>query len=334
MSVFPIPKYFVQLKNCKMFTTIFLAGMFLAFVNFSAHAQVWPEPLSQPLRIAESPHGLLVGEYQGHSVAVVDLDTQAVQSSIPITQQPLSQTWMNGRVYVATDYATFEVFEGVSVKKNLKNPKNPKKIVNWVRIFPDETGSITWGPTDIEFTPSDMEADEDLGLIFIADKWGKTILVLDASGAIDHTITGLPGRPHGIALDRVRQRIFVTVDIVGSFSSYSSVQIYDYNGVLLASINGRSVQPPGFEFSRAQGLTVDNEGRLYMVDVLRGQVMVFEENSPNVWTGLGTFGRRGSGIKELLMPMDVVVDEVTSTVYVTNFMKARLEVFTMGDMVQ
>ena len=76
------------------------------------------------------------------------------------------------------------------------------------------------------------------------------------------------------------------------------------------------------------------EQALDMADVLRGQVLVFEENIPNVWTGLGTFGRRGSGIKELLMPMDVVVDEVTSTIYVTNFMKARLEVFTMGDMVQ
>ncbi len=113
----------------------------------------------------------------------------------------------------------------------------------------------------------------------------------------------------------------------------SLVHVYDYNGNFLGAISGNSGQAT-FEFSRVQGVTVDSTGRVYLVDSWRGQVLVFDEVSANSWTGIGTFGSKGAGVKELLLPNDVIVDEATSTVYVTNTMKGRVEIFTMEDMVQ
>jgi len=113
----------------------------------------------------------------------------------------------------------------------------------------------------------------------------------------------------------------------------SAVIVFDYEGNFLGEISGSSGQA-GYKFSRAQGVTLDGGGRVYLVDSYRSQVLVFDEISPNSWTSIGTFGMKGSGAKELLLPMDVVVDDVTSTVYVTNNMKGRIEAFTAEEMLQ
>lgn len=294
--------------------------------------------MSGPVRITESPLGLMVGDYVGYSVVFLNPATLVVEDTVPITGKPLGVAWMNGRVYVGDENTgVIEVYEKTSSgMKNTKNQKNPKKVVEWVQVSASLTGSSTGRPADIA-------ADQEAGLLFVASKQDKMVLVLDETGALVGTIgaagsTNPVGRPQGLALDRAGQRIFVSDDGVESCtwmgcSTASMVQVYDYNGNFLGAISGDSGQAT-FEFSRIQGLTLDSTGRVYLVDSWRSQIIVFEEISPNVWTGIGTFGTKGAGVKELLLPHDVIIDEATSTVYVTNTMKGRVEIFAMEDMVQ
>lgn len=294
--------------------------------------------MSSPIRITESPQGLMVGDYVGYSVVFLDPATLAVTDTITVAGKPLGVAWMNGRVYVGDERTgAIEVYEKTSSgMKNTKNSKNPKKVVEWVQVSASLTGA------SLE-RPSDIAVDEGLGLLFVASRLGKMVQVLDETGALVRTIgaansTNPVGRPQGLALDRVGQRIFVSDD-GGEECTWmgcapaSLVHVYDYNGNFLGAISGNSGQA-GYEFSRIQGVTVDSTGRVYLVDSWRGQVLVFDEVSTNSWTGIGTFGSKGAGVKELLLPMDVIFDEATSTVYATNTMKGRVEVFTMGDMVQ
>ena len=295
--------------------------------------------MSGPMRVTDSPLGLLVGDYVGGGVLFVNPVTLALEDTVPITGKPLGVAWMNGRVYVGDERTgAIEVYERVSRggKKNTKNQKNDKKSLEWVQVTANLTGSVIGGPADIV-------ADEDLGLLFVASKGDKTIYVLDETGAVVRTIggpgsTNPVGQPQGLALDRVDRRIYVSDDGAEvctwlGCSPSSLVHVYDYDGTFLGAISGDSGQE-NFGFSRAQGVTVDNFGDVYLVDSWRGQVLVFDEVSANSWTGIGTFGSKGAGIKELLLPMDVVVDQASSTVYVTNPMKGRVEVFTFEDMVQ
>lgn len=294
--------------------------------------------MAGPMRIADSPLGLIVGDYVGHGVVIVNPVTLALEETVPVTGKPLGVAWMNGRIYVGDEKTgAIEVYGIVgSAKKNAKNKKIGKKVLEWVQVSASLTGSAIEGPSDIA-------ADESLGLLFVASKGDKTVYVLDEGGTVVRTIggpgsTNPVGRPQGLALDRVGQRLFVSDDGVQSCtwmgcSTSSLVQVYDYNGNFLGAISGDSGQE-SFGFSRAQGVTVDSNGRVYLVDSWRGQVLVFDEVGANSWTGIGTFGSKGAGVKEFLLPHDAIVDEATSTVYVTNTMKGRVEVFDLGDMVQ
>jgi DNA-binding beta-propeller fold protein YncE len=292
--------------------------------------------MSGPMRITDSPLGLFVGDYVGQKLVVVDPETLATIDTVPLTGKPMGVVWMNDLVYVGDERSgTIAVYESSGDKKNNKNLRNPKKVVEWVQVAADLTGFVIGGPSDIV-------ADESTGWLFVASVTDQVVYVLDESGALVRTIGGSDsadplGKPQGLALDRAGQRIYV-VDggprNCGSFGScFSEVRVFNYLGDSLGLISGKS-QPENFRFSRAQGLTVDSFGDVYLVDSWRGQVLVFEEAVANSWTGIGTFGSKGSGVKQLLLPMDVVVEIASSTIYVTNSMKGRVEVFSFGDMVQ
>lgn len=263
----------------------------------SAFAQTSTEStMSGPVRITESPLGLMVGDYVGYGVVFLNPDTLVVEDTVPVTGKPLGVAWMNGRAYVGDENTgVIEVYEKTSSgMKNTKNQKNAKKVVEWVQVSANLTGSSTGRPADIA-------TDEDAGLLFVASKLDQMVLVLDETGTLVGTI-GAPsspnpvGRPQGLALDRAGQRIFVSDDGVESCTwmgcaTASMVQVYDYNGNFLGAISGDSGQA-GFEFSRIQGVTLDSTGRVYLVDSWRGQVLVFDEVSANSWTGIGTSVRK------------------------------------------
>ena len=299
--------------------------------------------MSGPMRVVDTQLGLMVGDYVGGNIVFLDPQTLAVKDTLllpaedqdpgPIIRtKPLGVAWMNGLVYVGDERSGFILVyvKPGAIKKNGKVQTNPRKIGAWELVTANLTGFPIGGPSDIV-------ADESLGWLFVASKADRTVYVLDETGAVLHTIGGSAiSRPQGLALDRDGQRVYVADEgerTCGSFGScYGLVRVYAYDGTFLGTISGRS-GGQDFNFSRVQGVTVDSLGNVYLVDSFRGQALVFREGSANSWAGIGTFGLKGTGIKQLMLPMDVVVDEASSTVYVTNSMQRRVEVFSGEDMV-
>jgi DNA-binding beta-propeller fold protein YncE len=291
--------------------------------------------MAGPMRATDSPLGLMVGDYVGGNVMFLNPQTLAVQDilALPIEghkhgptlrTKPTGVAHMNGRFYVADERSgSILVYEMRSSSKPSGRPeKKPNR--KWTLVSQFSVG-----------VPSDIVADESEGLLFVASRADRTVYVLDENGLEVGTIGGQgSARPvtqlKGLALDRAGQRIYVSDDYAseecGSLgcSFAAAVLVYNYNGNFLGEISGN--------FSRAQGVAVNTNGDVYLVDSLRSQVLVFDEVSPNSWTGIGTFGSRGPGLKQLLLPMDVVVDNASSTVYVTNMMQKRVETFAFEEL--
>lgn len=314
----------------------------LLLVPTLSSAQV-PEMVG-PLRLTNSPHGLVIGDYVGGQVLILDPTTLEISDTLPIYTdetlidrgKPLSVGWMNGRLYVGEERTgLIQVFEKSKRKKNSKS-QGGKKSTEWVQV----SASLT-SMTVVQ--PSAIVADESLGLLFVASKGEQAVLVLDAAGNLVRTI-GEPGaavslgNPQAIALDRVGQRVFVSDDGIekcGSLgcSMLAGIQVYDYSGLAQGTINGNTGNA-GYKFSRAQGVALDAAGRVYLADSYRHQVMVFEEATPNIFSALGLLGDKGAGPGQLLLPTGVLIDPETSRILVANTMLARIEVFGMEDLVQ
>jgi DNA-binding beta-propeller fold protein YncE len=294
--------------------------------------------------MAESPLGLVVADYVGRQVVIVDPTTLEVLDALPIytddTQldrgKPLSVGWMNGRLYVGEEYTgRIQVYAYGKLKKGgIKDASSINKGAQWVQT----SSSLTAAPL---IQPSAIAADEVQGLLFVASKGEKAVLVLDADGNLLRTI-GAPGsadplgKPQGIALDTVGSRVFVSDDGIENCtwmgcSLSSAIQVYNYDGLLLASIDG-SDGNAGYQFSRAQGVALDAAGHVYLADSYRHEVMVFEEFTSNSFSALGLLGGKGSGPGQLLLPTGVFVDAATSRMFVANTMLSRIEVFGMEDL--
>lgn len=313
------------------FTSFLMALLLLPAVASAQEAR-----MAGPIRLAESPMGILVGDYVGFSAVILNPETLALSDTIPITGKPLSVAWGNERVYVGDEKTGYiGVYEKVRVKGKVpKVPGEKKEKYEWVQV----TANLTGNPLPL---PSDIAIDENSGLLFVASKTNKTVSVFDSSGALLRTIGGPDSgapleRPQGLALDRAGQRIFVSDEKIDLCSGWFScalgaVVVYDYDGNLLGVIVSDD-QSDEFKFGRAQGLTIDSTGHIYLVDSFRSEVLIFEETEPNTWAGIGRFGTKGTGTKQLLLPMDVIFDALSSKIYVTSTMTARVEVFTMGDM--
>lgn len=318
-----------------------LVAAFLAIILLTpVPASAQDTAMVGPLRLASSPHGLIAGDYVGRQVLILDPVTLEITDSLPVYTdetllergKPLSVGWMNNRLYIGEERTgLIQVWEYSSGKNNPKS-KGKSKDAGWVQVSPSLTALSV-------IQPSAIVADESLGLLFVTSKGEKAVLVLDEAGNVIRTIgAGSLGNPQAIALDQAGQRVFVSDDGIEKCgmmgcSRLAAVRIFDYDGVLLATIDGNTGNA-GYKFSRAQGVALDGSGRLYLADSYRHEVMVFEEAAPNEFSALGLLGGRGAGPGQLLMPTGVYVDPVTSRICVASMMLSRVEVFGMEDLVQ
>jgi DNA-binding beta-propeller fold protein YncE len=316
-----------------------LCGLVAALLLLPAVSYAQLPDMVGPLRLAETPVGLAVGDYVGRQVLFLDPATLEITDAFPIYTdetmleggKPLSVGWMNGRLYVGEERTgLIQVFEKSGKGKNS----------NWVLV----SASLLPAPV---VQPSAIEADVFMGLLFVASKGEKAILIVDEAGNEVRTIGGL-GNPQAIALDRAGQRIFVSDDGVEDCnwlgcSMSSVIQVYDYNGQLLSTISGNTGNA-GYKFSRAQGVALDGFGRLFMADSYRHEILVFTETSPNIFNASGILGGKGAAIGQLLLPTGVMIEATSdrkmkkkvgaTRVLVANTMLARIEALTLEAPVQ
>ena len=297
-----------------------------------------------PLRMADSPLGLVVADYVGGKIVIADPNTLEIADAFPIYTdatmlergKPLSVGWMNGRLYVGEERTgLIQVFRYGKLKRNeFKDESSLNSNAQWVQDSP----SLTVAPIP---QPSAIVADTASGWLFIASKIDGAVYVIDETGTVVKTIgdanSAEPlGQPQAIALDRENSRVFVSDDGIekcGSLGcSYSSaIQIYDYDGLLLGTIDGNRGNA-GYKFSRAQGVALDTAGHVYLADSFRHEVMVFEELTPNSFSALGLLGGKGAAPGQLLLPTGVFIDAASSRTFVANTMLSRIEVFGMEDL--
>ena len=195
--------------------------------------------------------------------------------------------------------------------------------------------------------PMDLAVDETAGLVFALDISTPAIRVYDIATRTQlGTTIGAPPQigaliaPIGIAVDPVLQTLYVTErgirygngSVPDAGSVPASIQIFSYAaanfGTRLGEISGGFCGSFGCSdtgFSNPRGLTVHN-GFIYMTEVLRGQVMVFDLSSLTLVAALGLTGETD---RELRMPSDVAIHS-NGDVYVTNTLKRTLFVFPGG----
>ncbi len=173
--------------------------------------------------------------------------------------------------------------------------------------------------------PTDIEVDDERDLVFVLDNRRQSISVFTIDG--DHRNTWAASalgmeNPVAMGLDPVRGELLVSDygNLVGFGGGGAAIHVFDYDGNRRKTISDESL------FPRPQGIAVDGQGRILMVDALACQLMVIDRESGAV---LATHGEPGTEPGQMLLPLDVAVD-ANGRAFVTNNRLGRIELFEVG----
>jgi len=178
--------------------------------------------------------------------------------------------------------------------------------------------------TDAGFDPSNILYGK--GKLYVIDLWNKRkILVVDlATGKVTSTIDlaaklGLEGASADYGVDSVsmdgRGNLYFAV------APLFKVFVMAPDGSVTSF--GRSGSAPG-KFGIVKGVTVDDAGRIYVADILKSAVIVFEPD----FKFIGEFGYRGQHPGSLLSPRDLVFSE--GKLYVSQQARRGVAVYQIG----
>ena len=167
--------------------------------------------------------------------------------------------------------------------------------------------------------PVALAYNEKLRRIYVMDRIGHKVIVLDDAGAKQFEFGGR-GRGEGqfnmamsIAVDR-NGKIYV-LD-TGNFR----IQIFDADGKFLNAF-GSVGDRPGF-LANPKGIAVDSDGHIYVTDAAFSNFQIFDPQG-NV---LLVVGKMGSAPGQLYLPAGIFVDE-QDRVYVADQFNRRISVF-------
>jgi sugar lactone lactonase YvrE len=112
---------------------------------------------------------------------------------------------------------------------------------------------------------------------------------------------------------------------VSEYTTVDRVQKFGPQGIKWLGAFGRSGSQPG-EFSRAEGVGLDGQDRLYVADSCNHRIQVFDADG----RVLRVYGKAGTGPGELSYPYDVRVDR-EGRQYVCEFGNSRIQIFGPDD---
>jgi len=283
-------------------------SLLLAIAPGTAHAAKGPgsesaPSLAYPVQLAlDNAGGLWVTDYQNEAVLKLNPQTLEVEAGFRVDGRPSAIAVSRKNIYLALDNA-----DGVAIftKKGTA------------------VGRLGGG------TINDIALDEANDRLFLLEVRSKTVLAYDLNGNYISTLpsAGQPtlDNPTALAVDPVRHLLFVSdqpppAGFISLFRRQNAaVRSYDYEG----GSAGELVGP----FSRPQGLTLDGNGRLYLVDSMRNQILVYDLETRTLIRTLGTFG---NGPEELNLPLDVILNPQSLDIFATSSRAGRVAVFRQG----
>jgi DNA-binding beta-propeller fold protein YncE len=266
-----------------------------------------------PVRLTKMPSGeLVIVDSRRQTLSIWDPQSASVVRVIDAPGRPVSVAYGWNYLFVGN-----EMTQSVDVVR----PKNGK-----LRY-------ILGGKNFHIQRPSDIAVDIDQGLVFVTDSATASVLVFDKGGDLLRSLpaAGQPPlyRPTGLAVDPVKGEVLVS-DFGDPVNPDASVTIYDYDGIFKASVDGSAgcgsfgCSGAHINFSRPQGLAVNSQGLIYVVDSVLGQVLVFDRDTTE---GVAAIGTKGKGPQQLWLPLDLAIGDDNNDLYVTNNRNRRLEVF-------
>jgi DNA-binding beta-propeller fold protein YncE len=273
--------------------------------------------IESPVRLTVMERGnLLVSDHAGNRVLEWDPTTNEVVKTFDIRGIPGPEEDIPGRA-TGIAYGWGRVFVGNEITRSVEVYSRSGRFQS---VLGGQPGQVS--------RPNDIVVDADAGLVFVVDVGTQKVLVYDSGGILLRTLPAQGAeplyRPAALTVDPTLGEVLVSdFGKIGSFSTKPKVNIYDYYGNDMGQISGSS-QLPEYRFSAPQGLAVNEQGLIYLVDSFRGQVLVFDRMTGQ---GVATIGEPGRGPGNLLFPLDVDIDPKTSDVYVTNYRLGRIEVF-------
>ncbi|HZY01899.1 MAG TPA: hypothetical protein VFF02_00255 [Anaeromyxobacteraceae bacterium] len=190
---------------------------------------------------------------------------------------------------------------------------------------PQETLNLTGLPPEFpgDFRPGAIAYSR--GRIYLADKPGMRVLVVDERGRTlaAYDLAALIGEQekrqdlgiNGFAVDREGNLLFTIAPL---FKAY----VYPPGGEV------RSFGVPGSapgKFNLVGGIASDDQGRLYLADLLKCAVLVFDRE----FKFLGEFGYRGRAPGRLIAPTGVAVGQ--GRVYVSQYGSMGISVYQIHE---
>jgi DNA-binding beta-propeller fold protein YncE len=279
------------------------------------------QTVNNPRRLAFGPAGqLLVAERSGSVVAVNRRTLKATSSFVlPNEGAPFGLATLNRLVFVGnTETQNVEVYRMFG--SNLQGLRL-RFAYNLGYTPPGETGTIA--------KPISIAVDRAAQLVFVLDGREKKVKIFHFRGPFVNDFAPADGTgevlsPVSLAVDPVRQEVLVGDygDPSGFFSASTPARIlfYDYQGALLSQIDGDGSTHETTQFARVQGMATSADGRIFAAEPLANHILVLDRTTGEL---LATVGNEGPNPGELMLPLDVLFDERSGALFVSNNQGAR-----------
>jgi DNA-binding beta-propeller fold protein YncE len=162
---------------------------------------------------------------------------------------------------------------------------------------------------------------DDQENFYVVDGVKKGVVVFDRAGKQLREINdGTMVRPNGIAVDSVRDRVYV-VDTGNEEAKEQNVKIFSRTGQRVGAIGGAAGGDFG-QFSYPTYVALDARGNVYVSDTLNSRVQMFDTDGKFVTA----FGKAGSAWGEFDKPKGVALDTF-GNIYVVDTGWSNVQIF-------
>ncbi|MEN8154040.1 MAG: NHL repeat-containing protein [Acidobacteriota bacterium] len=265
------------------------------------------EKIYSPIRLTFGPaNNLLVSDYLAKSIVTVDRKRNKILKRFKIDGMPLGIAYHKGKIFV-----------GNATRRS-------------VEVYL-ESGRMKYSFDTRVRQPNDIVIDESGGRVYVVDTFDKNVKVFSIEGNFlfrfpnSSTVHPLVN-PTAVAFDKKNNFIYVSDYGDSARWIYPSVRIFDMDGNIVGEISGK-LGMFGNRFSRPQGLVVDENGYVFLVDCFSGEILVFTGLTGMLVKTISGYGTEDGKMR---LPLDLVIDPKSKDIFVTNNRGAKIEIFRAG----